>query len=91
MSPVTATFPDRVVDAVTERRTDQLLDEIADLLDHGFHYSPITYPNPQPVCTDPDCPIVTEHNQHDLIKWDERAEPGHFYVINDRAHYHGGE
>jgi hypothetical protein len=73
MSPVTATFPDRVVDAVTERRgTDQLLDEIADLLDHGFHYSPITYPNPDDSWADhPNRTLAAYHNARSRVVIDD--------------------
>lgn len=38
--PVTITVPDALVDAITERRgTDSIFDELAKLIDHGFHHA----------------------------------------------------
>jgi hypothetical protein len=59
--PVTVTLPDALVDAVLERRgSEPIFDKLADLLDYGFHYSAITYPNATCTCGDPD--IIGIHN-----------------------------
>lgn len=47
--PVTITLPDAIVDAITERRgSEALVDQLCDLIDHGYHYAHIHYPADSP-------------------------------------------